>query len=199
MELFLEFVNAILTTYVKGKAETLGHYESYAIAGVCAILFFWVSRFIMEKIEHNPIADWRFSAEGTWVQHINAQGISPTLSIIEIKYMKESNEFAMTGRTFNTNDMSLHASWESTHTSFHERKVINYLYKAVIHGHGAPSKNVTGTGRVAFFFKPHRHLKFVLGDGNFHDPSTDNQDVAFRMRRARKQELNHIFQSHLEA
>jgi len=195
-ELLLEFVNGILSNYVREKVEWVGYHESYVIAGMFALLFFLISRFILSQMACNPIVDWRFATEGIWLQSAehSENGKEETVSIIEIKHHQQSDEFEITGRTFRASDMSLRASWESMYVGFPERKVVHFLYKAKVQNAQPP--DVVGSARIAFMFEPRHRFMFLCAEGCFQDPSTQNREIVFRMRRAEKSEIRRLFPVH---
>jgi len=197
-ELLLEFANGILSNYVRERVAWIGYHESYAIAGIFSLVFFCISRFIMKRIVRNPITDWRFAAEGIWLQStvhsMNADTHEDAIvSIMEIKCHRLTEEFEITGRTFRAANMSLRASWESMYVGFPERKVLHFLYKAKVQGEHPP--DVVGSARIAFMLEPRRNFRFIYAEGCFQDPSTESRETIFRMRRATKSEIKRLFPS----
>jgi len=192
----LEFVNGILSNFVREKIEWIGYHESYVIAGMFSLMFFLVSRFILSRVACNPVVDWRFATEGIWLQSAERpdHGKEETVSIIEIKYCRSAHEFEITGRTFRASDMSLRASWESMYVGFPERKVVHFLYKAKVQNEQPP--DVVGSARIAFMFEPRQRFMFLCAEGCFQDPSTTSREIVFRMRRANKSEIKRLFPVH---
>jgi hypothetical protein len=193
MELILEFANAILTIYVYQKLDWLGHHESYVAAGLFSLGFFWLSRLLVRRARENKVADGRFAVLGTWIQQIDFHGGAEgnSVSYVDIKYNSETTEFEVVGRAFYEQDMNLYACWQSMYAGFPERDAFHYAYKGKIQNESR--HDVVGTCRIAFLPYPKRHFDLLFAEGSFHDATTGNEEISFRMRRATKREIEKLF------